>query len=74
LTRQQQSCLEAGYLYKELAARYRRAEDRLKGAEAMGKLSQQKKAELRQIAELTLDATLAAEQKLSKLAARSKTT
>ena len=34
----------------------------------MRELTKQQKAELRLIAELTLDATLAAEQKLSKLA------
>ncbi len=33
-------------------------------------LTEKKKAELRLIAELTLDATLAAEEKLSKLATR----
>lgn len=38
----------------------------------MSKLTEHKKAELRLIAELTLDATLATEEKLSKLAARSK--
>jgi len=38
----------------------------------MSKLTEQKKAELKLIAELTLDATLAAEQKISKLAARTK--
>lgn len=36
----------------------------------MDKLTERKKAELRLIAELTLDATLAAEGKLSKLAGR----
>ena len=40
----------------------------------MDKLTERKKAELRLIAELTLDATLAAEEKLSKLATRTKTT
>jgi hypothetical protein len=40
----------------------------------MVKLAEQKKAELKLIAELTLDATLAAEQKLSKLATRTRTT
>lgn len=39
----------------------------------MNKITEQKKAELRLIAELTLDATLAAEEKLSKLATRAKT-
>lgn len=39
----------------------------------MTEITEQKKAELRLIAELTLDATLAAEEKLSKLAARTKT-
>ncbi|HKU32776.1 MAG TPA: hypothetical protein VJR22_02885 [Candidatus Nitrosotalea sp.] len=39
----------------------------------MSKLTEQKKAELQLIAELTLDATLAAEQKISKLATRTKT-
>ncbi len=40
----------------------------------MTDITEQKKAELRLIAELTLDATLAAEEKISKLAARTKTT
>lgn len=40
----------------------------------MTKLTERKKAELKLIAELTLDATLATEEKLSKLAARSKAT
>ena len=40
----------------------------------MNKLTQRKKAELRLIADLTLDATLAAEEKLSRLAGRTKTT
>jgi hypothetical protein len=57
---------------KELAARYKRAEDRLECI-TMNRLTEQKKAELRLIAELTLDATLAAEQKLSKLATRTRT-
>lgn len=39
----------------------------------MTKMTEQKKAELKLIAELTLDATLAAEEKLSKLTARTKT-
>ncbi len=39
----------------------------------MNKLTQRKKAELRLIADLTLDATLAAEEKLSRLARRTKT-
>ncbi len=39
----------------------------------MKKLTQRKKAELKLIAELTLDATLAAEEKLSRLAERMKT-
>jgi len=39
----------------------------------MVRLSDQKKAELRLVAKLTLDATLAAEQKLSKIATRTKT-
>lgn len=39
----------------------------------MSKLTEQKKAELKLIAELTLDATLAAEHKISKLAARTNT-
>ncbi len=39
----------------------------------MNKLTQRKKAELRLIADLTLDATLAAEEKLSRLAGRTKT-
>ena len=39
----------------------------------MKKLTQRKKAELKLIAELTLDATLAAEAKLSRLADRMKT-
>ena len=38
----------------------------------MDRLTGKKKAELRLIAELTLDATLAAEQKLSKLVTRTK--
>lgn len=38
----------------------------------MEKLTQRKKAELRLITELTLDATLAAEEKLSRLAERTK--
>jgi hypothetical protein len=37
-------------------------------------LSEKKKAELQLIAELTLEATLAAEEKLSKLAAKTKAT
>jgi hypothetical protein len=44
----------------------RRIQNRL----ALAKLSTRKKAELRLIAELTFDATLAAESKLSKLAER----
>ena len=40
----------------------------------MNSLTQRKKAELRLIADLTLDATLAAEEKLSRLAGRTKTT
>lgn len=40
----------------------------------MNKLTQRKKAELKLIAELTLDATLAAEEKLAKLAKRTKQT
>ncbi|GEM_PF-1769191 len=40
----------------------------------MRKLSQTKKAELKLIAELTMDATLAAEEKLSRLAAKAKPT
>jgi hypothetical protein len=39
----------------------------------MDKLTDQKKAELRLIAELTLDATLAVEEKLSKLATKTRT-
>ncbi len=39
----------------------------------MEKLSKRKESELRLIAELTLDATLAAEEKLSRLAERMKT-
>ncbi len=39
----------------------------------MNKLTQRKKAELKLIAELTRDATLAAEEKLSRLAGRTKT-
>jgi hypothetical protein len=39
----------------------------------MSKLTERKKAELRLIAELTLESTVAAEEKLSKLAARMKT-
>jgi len=39
----------------------------------MSRLSERKKAELRLIAALTLDATLAAEEKLSRLAGRTKT-
>lgn len=38
----------------------------------MRKLSDRKKAELKLIAQLTLDATLAAEEKLSRLAERGK--
>jgi len=38
----------------------------------MNRLSERKKAELKLIAALTLDATLAAEEKLSKLASRAK--
>lgn len=38
------------------------------------KLTERKKAELKLIAELTFDATLAAEEKLSKLATRLKDT
>ena len=38
----------------------------------MDRLTEKKKAELRLIAELTYDATLAAEHKLSKLATRTK--
>lgn len=38
----------------------------------MDRLTERKKAELRLIAELTLDATLAAEEKLSRLAERTK--
>ncbi|MGB9003993.1 MAG: hypothetical protein WCC52_09335 [Nitrosotalea sp.] len=38
----------------------------------MDRLTDQKKAELRLVAELTLDATLAAEQKLSKIVTRTK--
>ncbi|MGI0046885.1 MAG: hypothetical protein ACREBB_06835 [Nitrosotalea sp.] len=40
----------------------------------MTEITEQKKDELRLIAELTLDATLAAEERISKLAARTKTT
>jgi len=40
----------------------------------MNKLTQRNKAELRLVADLTLDATLAAEEKLSRLAGRTKTT
>ncbi|MGH2639742.1 MAG: hypothetical protein ACRDF4_10775 [Rhabdochlamydiaceae bacterium] len=40
--------------------------------QAEEELSERKKAELRLIAELTLDATLAAEEKLSKLVASSR--
>lgn len=40
----------------------------------MNKLTQRKKAELRLIADLTVEATLAAEEKLSRLASRTKTT
>jgi hypothetical protein len=39
----------------------------------MDKLTPRKKAELRLIAEMTLDATLAAEEKLSRLKERTKT-
>jgi hypothetical protein len=39
----------------------------------MDRLTKQKKAELRLIAELTLDATLAVEEKISRLAKRTKT-
>ena len=39
----------------------------------MNKITEQKKAELLLIAELTLDATLAVEEKLSTLATRAKT-
>ncbi len=38
----------------------------------MKKLAERKKAELRLIADLTLDATLAAEEKLSRLAGRTR--
>ena len=38
----------------------------------MKKLTQRKKAELKLIADLTLDATLAAEERLSRLAGRTK--
>lgn len=40
----------------------------------MDKLKEKKKAELRLIAELTLDATLAVEEKLARLTTRTKTT
>lgn len=39
----------------------------------MKKLTERKKAELKLIADLTFDATLAAEERLSKLAGRAKT-
>jgi hypothetical protein len=39
----------------------------------MKKLTERKKAELRLIADLTLDATLAAEERLSRLAGRTRT-